>query len=75
MINFYRRFIPSAAKIMPPLFSALSGKANGLKPLVWTDDMLKAFNEAKKALAEAALYLHIPIRVHPWHWRQLLQMR
>ena len=57
MINFYCRFIPSAAKIMSPLFSALSGKANG-KPLVWTDGMLTAFNEAKTALAEAALLTH-----------------
>ena len=40
---------------MSPLFSALSGKAKGLKPLVWMDDMLKAFHEAKVALAEAAL--------------------
>ena len=55
MINFYRRFIPSAAKIMSPLFSALSGKIKGLKPLVWTGDMLKAFHEAKAALAEAAI--------------------
>ena len=58
MINFYRRFIPLAAKIMSPLFSALSGKAKGLKTLVWTDDRLKAFHEAKVALAEAALLTH-----------------
>ena len=58
MINFYRRFIPSAAKIMSPLFSALSGKAKGLKPLVWTGDMLKAFHAAKVALAEATLLTH-----------------
>ena len=51
MINFYSCFIVSAAKIMSPLFSALSGKAKGLKPLVWTDDMLKAFHGAKVALA------------------------
>ena len=66
MINFYRHFIPSAAKIMSPLFSALSGKAKGLKPLVWMDDMLKAFHKAKVALAEAALLTH-PHRVHPRH--------
>ena len=43
---------------MSPLFSALSGKAKGLKPLVWMDDMLKAFHEAKVALAKAALLTH-----------------
>ena len=58
MINFYRRFIPAAAKIMSPLFSALSGKAKGLKPLVWTSDMLRAFQGAKEALADAALLTH-----------------
>ena len=58
MINFYRCFIPSAGKIMLHPFSALLGKAKGLKPLVWTDDMLKGFHEAKVALAEAALLTH-----------------
>ena len=32
-INFYCHFIPSAAKLMSPLFSALSGKSKGFKPL------------------------------------------
>ena len=27
MVNFYRQFIPSAARIMAPIFSAISGKA------------------------------------------------
>ena len=34
IINFYRRFIPSAAQVMSPLFSALSGKTRDPKPLV-----------------------------------------
>ena len=66
MINFYRRFIPSAAKKVSRLFSAISGKAKGLTPLVWTGDILKAFHEAKVALAKA-LYSHIPIEMHPLH--------
>ena len=58
MIKFYFCFIPSVAKIMSHLFSALLGKAKGLKPLVWKDDMLKAFYEAKRALEEASLLAH-----------------
>jgi hypothetical protein len=26
MVNFYHRFVPSAARLMQPLFGALSGK-------------------------------------------------
>ena len=58
MINFYHCFISSAAKIVSPLFSALSGNDKALKPLIWTDDMLKAFFGAKEALAEAVLFTH-----------------
>ena len=35
MVNFYYRFIPHAAAIMRPLYSAVSGKA---KLVEWTDD-------------------------------------
>ena len=38
MINFYWRFIPSAAKMMLPLLEALTGKP---KMLVWDDNMAK----------------------------------
>lgn len=55
MINFYRRFIPSAASIMLPLFEATSNKQ---KSLVWTDAMVKSFQDSKKALAEATLLAH-----------------
>ena len=43
---------------MAPLFSALSGKANVPKLLVWTEDMLKAFREAKEALIKSTLLAH-----------------
>ena len=36
MVNFYHRFIPSAAATLQPLFSALEGKR---KQLVWTSQM------------------------------------
>ena len=58
MVNFYLLFIPSAARIMEPLFSALSGKANSLKLLVWTNDTLRAFQDAKTALIESTMLAH-----------------
>ena len=75
MINFYRCFIPSAAKNNVTFFSALSGKPKGLKPFFWTDDMLKEFYEAKRALAEAALLTH-PHKGAPTAFTMdMLQMR
>ena len=58
MVNFYRRFIPTAARIMSPLFTALPGKSKAPKILVWTNDMIKAFHDAKAALAGATMLTH-----------------
>ena len=55
MVNFYHRFIPAAAKIIMPLFAALSGKP---KTLVWSEDMVKSFQDTKSALAGAAMLTH-----------------
>ena len=55
MVNFYRRFLPSAAKTMLPLFEALTGKP---KTLVWNKAMTTAFLNTKKFLAEAILLAH-----------------
>ena len=55
MANFYRRFIPAVALIMLPLFKALAGKP---RALIWNDEMIKAFQNTKKALAEVMLLNH-----------------
>ena len=55
MVNFYRRFIPAAARMMLPLFEALTGKP---KTLIWKEEMVKAFQDTKAALAEATLLTH-----------------
>ena len=55
MVNFYHRFIPAAARMMLPLFKALTSKP---KTLVWNEAMVKAFQDTKKALAEATLLTH-----------------
>ena len=55
MVNFYCRFIPAAARPMLPLFEALSGKP---RTVVWNEDMVAAFYDTKKALADAILLSH-----------------
>jgi hypothetical protein len=55
MVNFYRRFLPGAARMMIPLFEALKGKP---KKRIWNESMLKAFQVTKKALADATLLTH-----------------
>ena len=55
MVNFYKRFLPGAARIMIPLFKALTGKP---KALQWTEDMKTAFQSTKEALAKATLLIH-----------------
>ena len=55
MANFYRRFIPAAAQTMLPLFEALAGKP---KTLSWSEDMVAAFRNTKRALANVALLAH-----------------
>ena len=55
IINFYKRFLPGASRIMIPLFKALIGKP---KALQWTEDMKTAFQSTKEALAKATLPIH-----------------
>jgi cleavage and polyadenylation specificity factor subunit 1 len=53
MINFYHRFIPNCAQTLLPLNELCGGKPS--KSLVWTDAAVQSFEDAKKALASAAL--------------------
>lgn len=55
MINFYRRFIPNAAKIQAPLNDLLQGNVKGKTPVQWNTDAEQAFQETKDSLAQAAL--------------------
>ena len=58
MVNFYNRLVPNAAKIMKPLYEATAAKRK--KHLEWSDDMDRAFKEAKMALMRATILRH------PW---------
>ena len=55
MVNFYHRFVPSAANIMQPLYCTVSGKG---KLVTWTPSMESAFDQSKDALAEATMLVH-----------------
>ena len=58
MVNFYRRFIPAAAQTMLPLFEVLANQPKTGKTLNWSEAMVEAFQNTKKALAEATLLSH-----------------
>lgn len=58
MINFYRRFIPSAAQIQAPLNNLLTGSVKGSHPVNLQGDTLKAFEACKDSLCRATLLAH-----------------
>ena len=65
IINFYHRFIPLAATIMAPIYQTIANKP---KLLVWNKTLKTAFQNAKRALADAAM-LH-----HPKHLQHSVLM-
>ena len=52
-VNFYRQFIPAAAKILLPLTAVLKGGRKGAELLDWTPEMLTAFFSIKVALLQS----------------------
>lgn len=59
MLNFYRRFIPNAAKLQAPLNSILQGpKLKGSHPVAMTSTLLKSFEDCKASLSQATLLAH-----------------
>ena len=59
MLNFYRRFVPNAARSQAPLNSMLAGdKVKNSQPIHLTQEQLIAFEECKKALSSATLLSH-----------------
>ncbi|KAK3740023.1 hypothetical protein RRG08_005294 [Elysia crispata] len=57
MINFYHRFIPHAAALLRPLYSALK-KSKPHQIINWTNDMCESFTSSKAALADATMLSH-----------------
>jgi len=59
MINFYRRFLPAAAKTQAPLHAlTLNSKKKDQRPIQWNEATTKAFKDCKTQLANAALLAH-----------------
>jgi hypothetical protein len=57
-VNFYRRFLPAAPKLLRPLTDALRGGKAAKERIEWTAEMEEAFSATKQALAKAALLAH-----------------
>lgn len=65
-IHFYRKFVKNAAEILAPLNKLLEGpKVKNTTPIIETPELLQAFNDAKRALADATLLAH-PVIDAPW---------
>ncbi len=58
MINFYRRFVPSVAKILKPLTKAFRGNPGQSSRIGWTLAMAAAFRAAKDSLCQAVRLVH-----------------
>ncbi len=58
LFNFYRRFIPAAAKLVLPLTRSLRGGPKGTTPLAWSPTMAAAFQAARVALSSSAVLAH-----------------
>jgi transposase InsO family protein len=58
VINFYRRFVPSAAKILRPLTDVLRGNPAQSARLEWLPVMAAAFQVAKDALCQTVKLVH-----------------
>jgi hypothetical protein len=58
VINFYRRFIPSAAKILRPLTDVLRGNPAQSGRLEWTPVVAAAFQTTKDALCHTVKLVH-----------------
>lgn len=57
--NFYRRFIPNAARSQAILQQLIKGnKKNDQTEIEWSDQTITAFNKCKNDLAEATLLAH-----------------
>jgi hypothetical protein len=56
MLNFYRRFLPRAAKLLKPLTDSLKGGM--AQPVQWTDEKKAAFVAAKQLLTDATCLAH-----------------
>lgn len=59
MVNYYRRFLPDAAKYQAPLIDAVAAtNSKGAKPFPWTPKLEQCFDDCKKSLANVTTLAH-----------------
>jgi transposase InsO family protein len=58
LLNFYRRFLPGAARMLLPLTDALKGGPAPAAKIDWSPAMELAFQAAKKSLVDATWLAH-----------------
>ena len=58
LVNFYRRFLPEAARVLLPLTDALKGSKQPSEQLEWTSEMESSFQAAKESLMQATWLAH-----------------
>jgi cleavage and polyadenylation specificity factor subunit 1 len=58
MVNFYRRFLPAAARILKPITDALQGSGGQRGRLTWTEQMKAAFVHLKQLLCNVGRIAH-----------------
>ena len=73
MINYYRRFLPAAARTMKPLTDSLKGSTK-TTILVWNADMTELFAAIKAVLA-ATVPLSHPLQMPSCPWPLTPQTR
>lgn len=59
MVNFYRRNVPHAARAQVPLNSLLVDSHKDDKRIImWSNELIEAFEKTKNGLADAAMLVH-----------------
>jgi hypothetical protein len=58
LFNYYRRFVPAAARIVKPLTDALQGGRRPQAAIQWSAAQQQAFQAAKEAIAATAQLAH-----------------
>jgi len=58
VINFYRRFVVGAARILKPFTELLKGSPKPTSPVVWSQALESAFVSAKAALSASTCLAH-----------------
>ena len=58
MVNYYRRFLPAAARVLKPLTDALHGLPPKKQALDWSESMQESFDNSKSLLLAAIPLAH-----------------